>query len=245
MMFRARLARRPLLHLEELEPRQLLSGAAPTAVEQLFLEALNDARANPAGYGASIGLNLSGVAPSQPLAFDPSLIAAALGHSQDMNARNYFAHNTPEGIDPGQRITAAGFPWNSWGESIAAGSVYATPADALRALIIDTGVPDLGHRRHLLAIDSIFSGLNVYLGNVIGEFVGELSLNLFFILSGVVDREGIGILLVEHDMALVRAVCSYIYVLDFGKLIYEGTAADVSTCMQGTTIVVTSISAAK
>src|SRR5438067_3391495 len=36
-----------------------------------------------------------------------------------------------------------------------------------------------------VAIDSIFSGLNVYLGNVIGEFVGELSLNLFFILSGV------------------------------------------------------------
>ncbi|MDQ1516061.1 MAG: hypothetical protein QOE80_1891, partial [Actinomycetota bacterium] len=47
------------------------------------------------------------------------------------------------------------------------------------------------------------------------------------ILSGVVEREGIGILLVEHDMALVRAVCSYIYVLDFGRLIYEGTAADV------------------
>ncbi|MGH9037391.1 MAG: ABC transporter ATP-binding protein, partial [Acidimicrobiia bacterium] len=44
---------------------------------------------------------------------------------------------------------------------------------------------------------------------------------------GVVEREGIGILLVEHDMALVRAVCSYIYVLDFGRLIYEGTAADV------------------
>ena len=47
------------------------------------------------------------------------------------------------------------------------------------------------------------------------------------ILSGVVEREGIGILLVEHDMALVRAVCTYIYVLDFGRLIYEGTAADV------------------
>ena len=47
------------------------------------------------------------------------------------------------------------------------------------------------------------------------------------ILSGLVEREGIGILLVEHDMALVRAVCSYIYVLDFGKLIYRGPAADV------------------
>jgi ABC-type branched-subunit amino acid transport system ATPase component len=47
------------------------------------------------------------------------------------------------------------------------------------------------------------------------------------ILQALVDREGIGILLVEHDMALVRAVCSYIYVLDFGRLIYQGTSADV------------------
>jgi ABC-type branched-subunit amino acid transport system ATPase component len=47
------------------------------------------------------------------------------------------------------------------------------------------------------------------------------------ILRGVLAEEGIGILLVEHDMALVRAVCSYIYVLDFGQLIYDGPAADV------------------
>jgi ABC-type branched-subunit amino acid transport system ATPase component len=47
------------------------------------------------------------------------------------------------------------------------------------------------------------------------------------ILRGVLTEEGIGILLVEHDMALVRAVCSYIYVLDFGQLIYEGPAAEV------------------
>jgi ABC-type branched-subunit amino acid transport system ATPase component len=59
-----------------------------------------------------------------------------------------------------------------------------------------------------------------------GLDVGETE-HFAAILSGVVEREGIGILLVEHDMALVRAVCSYIYVLDFGKLIYEGTAADV------------------
>lgn len=35
------------------------------------------------------------------------------------------------------------------------------------------------------AIDAVFSGLNVYLGNFVGEFLGELSLNAFFILSGV------------------------------------------------------------
>ena len=38
---------------------------------------------------------------------------------------------------------------------------------------------------------------------------------------------GIGILLVEHDMALVRQVCDHIYVLDFGELIFEGSAAEM------------------
>ena len=46
------------------------------------------------------------------------------------------------------------------------------------------------------------------------------------ILTGLVERTGVGILLVEHDMALVRAVCSYIYVLDFGRPIYEGPTAE-------------------
>jgi ABC-type branched-subunit amino acid transport system ATPase component len=46
------------------------------------------------------------------------------------------------------------------------------------------------------------------------------------LLHGVSRTHGIGILLVEHDMALVREVCSYIYCLDFGQLIYEGETAE-------------------
>src|SRR5438105_7624568 len=99
--------------LEELEPRRLLSGAAPTAAEQLLLEQLNDIRANPAAYGASINLDLSGIAPAVPLAFDPVLIEAAHQHAQDMNDRGYFSHITPEGIDPGGRLTQFGFRWSS------------------------------------------------------------------------------------------------------------------------------------
>src|SRR5206468_12545408 len=118
-----------------LEARRVLSGIAPPAVEQLMLEQLNDARANPAAYGASIGLDLSGVAPAQPLGWDPRLIQAALGHSQDMSARHYFAHVSPDGMGPGARIAAAGFAASSFGESIAAG--FATPDSALSALIID------------------------------------------------------------------------------------------------------------
>ena len=31
---------------------------------------------------------------------------------------------------------------------------------------------------------------------------------------------------VEHDMALVSEICQRIYVLDFGKIIYEGTTRE-------------------
>jgi ABC-type branched-subunit amino acid transport system ATPase component len=48
------------------------------------------------------------------------------------------------------------------------------------------------------------------------------------LLAKVVERDRVGILLVEHDMTLVRSVCTYVYVLDFGKLIYEGTVVEVT-----------------
>jgi len=47
------------------------------------------------------------------------------------------------------------------------------------------------------------------------------------ILKHLVTERGLGILIVEHDMALVMAVCQYLYVLDFGHLIFEGTPAEV------------------
>jgi ABC-type branched-subunit amino acid transport system ATPase component len=45
------------------------------------------------------------------------------------------------------------------------------------------------------------------------------------ILQSLVAEEGVGILIVEHDMALVARVCDYLHVLDFGEPIFEGTAA--------------------
>jgi ABC-type branched-subunit amino acid transport system ATPase component len=68
----------------------------------------------------------------------------------------------------------------------------------------------------MLLLDEPSSGLD---GNETTRF-GE-------ILSAVVHSRQCGILLVEHDMALVRAVCDYVYVLDFGRLIFEGTPAQM------------------
>ena len=40
-------------------------------------------------------------------------------------------------------------------------------------------------------------------------------------------ERGCGILLVEHDMSLIRNVCDYAYVLDFGRLVIQGPTDEV------------------
>jgi ABC-type branched-subunit amino acid transport system ATPase component/branched-subunit amino acid ABC-type transport system permease component len=47
------------------------------------------------------------------------------------------------------------------------------------------------------------------------------------ILKRVVTERGVGVLLVEHDMSLVMDVCEQIYVLDFGRPLFDGPPADV------------------
>ena len=43
-----------------------------------------------------------------------------------------------------------------------------------------------------------------------------------------IARAGAGVLLVEHDMALVSAVCDRVVVLNFGEVIAEGTPAEIA-----------------
>ena len=46
------------------------------------------------------------------------------------------------------------------------------------------------------------------------------------VLTTIVAERGAGILLVEHDMALVMAVCHQLFVVDFGHMIFAGTPAE-------------------
>jgi hypothetical protein len=151
-----------------MESRALLSGYSPTDIEQYYLELLDDARFNPPAYGASLGIDLSNVAPAQPLAMNSLLVEAARLHSQDMIAEDYFSHDSPQGLDPGDRVALTGFDATGWAESIETntqpsqygGAFSANYASwdagySLSDLIVDQGVPDLGHRIMLLDIGGL------------------------------------------------------------------------------------------
>jgi len=64
----------------------------------------------------------------------------------------------------------------------------------------------------ILLLDEPSSGLD----RAETEFFGS-------VLKTAVDERGLGILLVEHDMSLVLDICQHIYVLDFGKPIFDGS----------------------
>ncbi len=64
----------------------------------------------------------------------------------------------------------------------------------------------------LLLLDEPSSGLDRAESQRLGQ-----------VLRRVVTERGAGVLLVEHDVPLVREVCDYLYVMDFGVKIFEGT----------------------
>ncbi len=100
----------------------VFSQGQPTDEEQYFLELVNRARSNPAGEAAMLGIGLNqGLPPGtispaakQPLAFHPSLLNSARSHSQYLLNTNNFTHTGAGGTSPSQRMTAAGYPSNSW-----------------------------------------------------------------------------------------------------------------------------------
>ena len=100
------------------------------------------------------------------------------------------------------------------------------------------GIPDLADRRagdlstgqrrlvelarclagpfNVLLLDEPSSGLDIEETRAFGD-----------VLERVVRERGVGILLVEHDMALVMRLCDHIHVIDFGREIFAGPPDEV------------------
>jgi branched-chain amino acid transport system ATP-binding protein len=67
----------------------------------------------------------------------------------------------------------------------------------------------------VLLLDEPGSGLSEHESATLGDLLLSLA------------AEGMAVLLVEHDVALVMRVCQHVYVLDFGELLCEGPPAHV------------------
>jgi hypothetical protein len=116
---------------EILEDRRCLAAIVMSAHEQLLIELINRARADPLGEAARLGSDLAlnsgtcnGVAvnisttPKQPLAPHQSLADAAEAHAQDMLDRDYFSHTTlGTNNGPTERAQAEGYAGGA-GENI-------------------------------------------------------------------------------------------------------------------------------
>jgi ABC-type branched-subunit amino acid transport system ATPase component/branched-subunit amino acid ABC-type transport system permease component len=70
----------------------------------------------------------------------------------------------------------------------------------------------------ILLLDEPSSGLDRHETEKFGE-----------ILRRVVAERSFGIILVEHDMSLVNSICEYVYVMDFGRQIFEGGVGELLT----------------
>jgi uncharacterized protein YkwD len=90
--------------------------AAWTKWEEDVLELVNAYRAM--GYNCDTE-GMFAAAP--PLKMDPVLRCSARLHSLDMFQRGFFAHENPDGLDPNERMIAAGFKGMMSGENIAMG----------------------------------------------------------------------------------------------------------------------------
>lgn len=92
-----------------------------------------------------------------PVVAEPRLRLAAQRHNDDMVARGYFAHESPDGRTVADRVRDAGYPYALVAENIAAGQ--RTPAE-----VVQGWMDSPGHRRNLLSADVRELGVGVTAG---------------------------------------------------------------------------------
>lgn len=101
----------------------------------------------------------------KPLAPDPELTEVARRHSTDMFARSYFAHDTPEGRDPFDRMRAANVRFVTAGENLA---LAPTVPVAHRGLMNSPG-----HRANILHSQFGRLGIGIMDGGIRGLMISQ------------------------------------------------------------------------
>lgn len=165
------------------EHPQAYSHGKPTNAEQLMLELVNASRADPEEAAQNYGIDLNdglpedgepiSSSPKQPLAFNPALIAAALGHSQWMLDTDTFSHTGQDGSTHRDRMEAAGYVFSdscSSGENIGWSGTTGNMDEEYHAReVIEILFGSFRHRKNTLA--ESFSEIGI--GGLTGSFIHE------------------------------------------------------------------------
>lgn len=99
------------------------------------------------------------------LVMDAALRKVARGHSQDMFARGYFSHYTPESLSPFDRMASAGITYNYAGENLA---LAPNVELAMRGLMESPG-----HRANILSPNFQRVGIGIMDGGIYGEMFSQ------------------------------------------------------------------------
>ena len=101
----------------------------------------------------------------RPLVADPELTEVARQHSTDMFARGYFAHDTPEGLSPFDRMRAANVHFVTAGENLALAPTLS---------VAHTGLMNSpGHRENILRPQFGRVGIGIMDGGIRGLMVSQ------------------------------------------------------------------------
>lgn len=101
----------------------------------------------------------------RPVVADPEMTEVARAHSADMFARGYFAHVSPEGLDPFDRMTRAGVVFRTAGENLAL---------APTVKVAHTGLMNSpGHRANILRPEFGRLGIGIMDGGYRGIMVSQ------------------------------------------------------------------------
>lgn len=93
---------------------------------------------------------------------EPRLQDAAQRHAEDMVARRFFSHDTPEGLRPEDRALNAGYPTKHYssGENLA----WGTGLEAAPVEVVDGWMHSPGHRENILRNAFTQMGVGVVAG---------------------------------------------------------------------------------
>ena len=93
----------------------------------------------------------------EPVAWLEPAASAAYDHAVDMDVRDFFDHDNPDGESPGTRLAQVGLGGRGWGENIARGQ-----HDPISVMFAWMNSP--GHRANILNPSYRYLGVGVHTG---------------------------------------------------------------------------------